>query len=1172
MPSRLIRILLALLAPAAARAEADAPVALGLAHVEAAQHDAEYPTNTPAVAVYRERGVELSLIEWQQFYAYDQTEDELLASLRRFHVVHLPTTFESPALQRFKPELEKRGPVVGAALKRYVEEGGGLFLQPQPVRYPNTDDIKYWNLVLAPLGLRITGEGLFDETHSYTGRTLFTASFWWTTNIVAHPATEGVSTLYLPMNGAGVYPGVTGIEFGEGWEVVARGLPEARTYGCDSDNVLRLTLPGSVTSAPPVAAVRALGGGRVFVLPVSELFTGMNFNRPRWLNTVETEGDPASGRRSDLQRLQINAYRWLAETARANPALGAHRRPAYEPVAFPESVEYESATFEKAPARLRGIYGARSSYGGGEGTVAEYVAAAKAAGLAMIVFADPLENLTPETLAKLKADCIAASDESFYACPGVEFTDRTGLRWYLWGDKTEFPVSSFESNGRTYPQWDGSRVLHFGHYASQCAFQGIALVDYSQLAANNLHAENMWWFFHYLPFVYDGGRLAADNLPALFHGLADLRWPSLATLTRIRAPGEVAAAAETCFVGFNSLATAREVQNNWVSQTWTSLDAGLFVSQGPVVETWHVINRQLEDNWRFTRGAQRARASFRVRSDAGIAEVRVHDTDRGLVRRFDGAGARELAREFEMVHDRQRWLTLEVVDVNGQRAISQPYPVYSYKGDLFRCGDNLNILCSLGLIWHPDRNEMLHMFRPFAQGSDVALHGWDTGTPLAPMPDARGPDHIVLKDIGVYPTPENATGMVGKLMEQPILSSYGFNIASMRLGHLAERFDNAERPTPAMGSVPRDLGPHPYIERTHTIYNPLDRLDFYVIWNHRRGREGRQNYRGGVMWHEGEIRFKQDVILSGAVPIPLLRVTTPFDPEQRWGNTAMLDIETIGLQVDIAGEAKPAKYRAGRVRPGGFVAHLSTLVGHLAFLAPEGSDFAYSSTLPGELMVGLGRDGQEVKAGTVWSYRFAVGTFVDQADPVGDFNRVSSGFNLGGGTNGYPIEMRTGQLDGSMFFCDVRAEDGRAAFRAGPQTLPIDLPIRVSGLADNGCVAVHSTARPWFRFVPMMDGRAYVQEPIDDANDIWIGNVFVCDDPEVKFTLVADGRLPDQPPFLEAHNPGVAAKRVTLRSPADTPRFGGLSVEVDLPAGHSVRFAIDEAARTISAESAPAGG
>ena len=90
------------------------------------------------------------------------------------------------------------------------------------------------------------------------------------------------------------------------------------------------------------------------------------------------------------------------------------------------------------------------------------------------------------------------------------------------------------------------------------------------------------------------------------------------------------------------------------------------------------------DHPRLTRGAQRVRLKFVVRSDVGIREVKVHDADSGLYRRFNGHGAKELSKEFEAVHDRQHYLVLEVVDVNGKRAISSYLFIFCYNNGVFR--------------------------------------------------------------------------------------------------------------------------------------------------------------------------------------------------------------------------------------------------------------------------------------------------------------------------------------------------------------------------------------------------------------------------------------------------------------------------------------------------------
>ena len=43
-----------------------------------------------------------------------------------------------------------------------------------------------------------------------------------------------------------------------------------------------------------------------------------------------------------------------------------------------------------------------------------------------VVFNESLEKMTPEKLDRLKAECKQASTADFYACPGVEFTRRSG--------------------------------------------------------------------------------------------------------------------------------------------------------------------------------------------------------------------------------------------------------------------------------------------------------------------------------------------------------------------------------------------------------------------------------------------------------------------------------------------------------------------------------------------------------------------------------------------------------------------------------------------------------------------------------------------------------------------------------------------------------------------------
>jgi hypothetical protein len=144
-------------------------------------------------------------------------------------------------------------------------------------------------------------------------------------------------------------------------------------------------------------------------------------------------------------------------------------------------------------------------------------------------------------------------------------------------------------------------------------------------------------------------------------------------------------------------------------------------------------------------------------------------------------------------------------------------------------------------------------------------------------------------------------------------------------------------------------------------------------------------------------------------------------------------------------------------------------------------------------------------------------------------------------------------------FLTLQAERNEVQFQVAPQETIIDLPICVQGIEDNGCAAVFSTTRPWFRWVGVAEGGAWFQENVDKGSQIWAGNVFVCDNKKIKLTLVRDGIAAGRPPFLEVHNPTDEVIVATLTSPAQTPLYGGMRLTVEVPAGDSVMVRLNEA-------------
>jgi hypothetical protein len=1141
-------------------------IKLGVMGIEAAND--EFSKYNAFAADLRKEGVEASFINQNYFMSPKVSAEETYRALKRFHVIYLHQV--EAGVPVLTPEMEQSATSKGEAIARYVSEGGGLLVAPSVVRYAGSDDQKYWNLLFKPLGLAGLGEGLIDKTRTLKARTewLRDSEFWYTKNITPHPVTDGIGSLWFPYTADGPMPqraGTAAVQYSPDWQVIVRGEKEAASCAMTvtGEYVLAPEIPGTFKTAPPVVAVRTLGKGRVVCYPVFSAHVIDQYGKKNWPHIVEKAGDgkiPGNG-----MKLVVNACKWLATPCLSDPQFGTFEVKPFEPTKWAESTTWPYGKIPTAPgtnAEVRGVVGAHTRYTDGEGTVADYVKAARAIGLSFLVFTDPLEKLTPEKLEALKKDCREASqDGSFFACPGIEFNDHMDNRWVLWGDKVNFPKATTTSGKKTFTQWDGQRINQYFNYISEsCTWtRGSALVSYADLIKNGGHPEKLMWYFHAFPLAYEKDRLIADNTEVYWKTQRDLRRLDIAGFTRIHSPAELAAAAATITTHYPSLTYAKA----GLTGTCSEGNPKGYVSQGPQILQWKLLGPQGRANWRYTRGTQRMVARLMAHSDDGIAEIKVHDADQGVFRRFDAKGAKDFAQDFELTMDKQHYLMLEVIDVRGRKAFSPSLWVYSYGEGHMRCGDNSNFQdTSVGVVW-PSAEEMLPVSASTPRGIYEEMSRDGAGS-LAPLPVCHNvPDTIALEGVGQYP--KLAQGLVLDVR----MASTNIVIDRMFMDKLSD-YKSPDKAHP--GWVNQDVADNEYFSRTHTSYFIRDRRDFNVIWGMRRPIEGTAAYEGNLIWNEGEIRFKKDCVLGADVPIPLVKMVCPRDKNRGLGGT-MIALDAQKGQELLSHDDTKDLTVVGRLSGGGYVSQFPCGRWHPAFLAPAGSDFAYSAYFPknwidGEwsgdrLLVGLGSKGLAVKAGTVMKYRFAAGIFYDREDGQDGvdaskllLNHAATALNLGGGHDGYQVKMEVGALDDAVFFCTVKAKASEAVFTLGPQNLLFDLPIKVEGLEDNGCAAVYSTVRKWFRFVPVLDGTAYFQEPIETANRMWVGNIFVCDNKDLKLTVVIDGLAKDAVPFVEVHNPTTQDVETTIASSPNTPQYGGMSMSIKVPAGASLRLNI----------------
>lgn len=1103
---------------------------------------------SPLAKYYKEQGCEPFLLDLNKIIHGRYNTQALYLLLSKYHVVLLETRDEG--IDQYSSKKAAIAKDVGQALKMYVENGGGLIIQVSAVRYPNDQDETFWNSCLKPFGIQLLHEGIYDSANNLkdTIKPNTQMTFSLTSNITEHPVTTDVKGLLLPLESYISYPGTPPYKFTDAWTIVIRAEKTAKSYKNDQHNCrFSPKITGTYTSAPPVVAVRNFGKGRMVAISINRLFTGINYKNEYWGNQVEFKG--ANGKPSNSVRLIANAVKWTAQNALKDPSLGKAKPAPYKTIVYPEKVSWDKKSFTTYTNKQAfGIWGLHTDLTDGEGSVADYSAAAKDAGLAFIVFSDPLELLTPEKMKKLKADCEAVSNDSFYACPGIEFTDGVGNRWVLWGERLAWPLKSFQKGKYTYQQWTGKIIKHYGKYIMTNGFTGNALISYKQLLANKAYPENMWWFFNIIPKAYEGDQLIADNSDQMQFALQDLRWFYPITFNRIKSPTAITNALKSGVTSFKDIQSARKVLNQRGNPFHAAKNAQQYISTGNIKITFQVINEQMENNWLYTRGAQRAKCKFTAEAPAGIKSVKVIDAFSGIIRSFNGSNAEKLTREFELVHSRKYSLWLEVTDSEGNIALSHSERIWCYKQDLFRCGDNLNILGPIGMYWHPDRNQMFPLIKKFHNAELVSVQGWDRANADCPLPEAWPLNRVEIAKIGDYPPRAQTTS--GARMKVN-LAGHDMQYVTMIMKDLVENCDTEKRGGPATSSIARKVQDNEYFDRIDEMFAFRDNTDFFKIWNYRRLREGLEDFEGSLILHQGEFKFKQDITLTGNTPIKLFKIKYPFEAGKQFNKLVVDDLERGKISITINNMRK--KY-SGTVRPGGYLAVMNSPVGYIGIFAPHDQELSYEFSWPNILNVGLGSDGMEINKGQVIKYRYIAAILTDTTDSAEQLQQLAKTYNLDNGNNGYPLKVKVGTLVNAELFLSLKATSNETAFTAGPAEIIIDLPIRVSGIQDNGCAAIYSSRHPWFNFVPVLDGTALLQESIKASNSIWIGNVFIADNPNIKMTLVKDGQAEDKKPFLEIHNPTKQDIKANVYSPKNTPVFGGRSFCVDIPAENSIQY------------------
>ncbi len=526
---------------------------------------------------------------------------------------------------------------------------------------------------------------------------------------------------------------------GNGWRAIATASPQSRTkplaqvgHGLPGDDI-----PGYETSVPLIA-VRDGAAGRLALCGVNagfHLYSPPNFPLAR-----RYLGDGFDGRPSGLRRLFLNLLAWLVAPSVESGALGgAATDPAVlEPQAprFPPDppVRWACRSFPPDPRPRTGLIGARTALSGGRGTVAEYVAKAKAAGHDFIVFLERFPELTQSGLERLKAQCEEASDNAFLAVPGYVLRDVVGSWFFQYGYAIDLPRPDILSD-------DGSRLAHrpgttgrtgrisnvhlsfiFGELHTRCRRGTFRHAESAKGILQNRATDSI------AVTTWEDGRLV-DDIRDSFPMLLDkgLRLHPTA-LTLMDGPEDferaLASGWRNTILEPYAAMSDRVVPKHMAPELerWTVFDAEIFNSPryrfdcwqygmpcqcatgGPVIQAWTVSVSDRDSEWRepdnaipptadpFRVDVAGFRLRLRVTAAAGLAEVLLRDGER-ILRRWLPNGVDAFEKELDLTHHQQMHLHLEARDRQGGSAISGDYLTYRRDWCEFYCADRNNPLC-----------------------------------------------------------------------------------------------------------------------------------------------------------------------------------------------------------------------------------------------------------------------------------------------------------------------------------------------------------------------------------------------------------------------------------------------------------------------------------------------
>ena len=659
-----------------------------------------------------------------------------------------------------------------AVLDKFLKAGGGVFLHYCPFyggAAPN-DLLQQWGIQFPLLYLRDPNVQYMTNMHS---------GLAYTDQIEAgSPVSGGVHGYWYPYDAHYTGQHTMPILVDGNWQVVARAGKQAYSEPArydpgDAQPPAGALIPTEAVKNPVLFAVRDYpGGGRLAA--VQTWFPFSIGSGMKWLYNNEVLSKGLGYHPSDYGKLLLNTYGWLAEPSLKSGAVGGAaqdanrlvqpqlRAGAKEQFAAWDYKETEVLGYRHPPVSgklFRGLIGAQTELSGGQGTVADYAAAAAAAKLDFVIFLEDLAQMTPEKLDTLKAQVAKSTTPSLQLYAGYRMKANTGNYLFVCGknpvwpaenlligeDKRTFNLQYQDAQGKwgggiPGPSWcldqQGPSLGNtVGYYNLSKSPHGLQIYDMHDASTAALR-------------TYEGGKLVEDMTPEYLTACQYSGVPTPVSLNLVRSPAELTAAvAQNQALTYAEAHTPASIWDDALHWNTSYDGLNVFPSDGPKIVVWPKLVRVMifGAEWYVTSRSLNL-APLHVTSEVGLKQISLYD-GQALFRRFDCAGSKDYETTLVLNGVLQSGLVLVAEDIKGGKAVSFCQRSRC-EGCLCQidCGDHTND-CAGMLLAHGCHWPMLFMTPtvPNAGGT------WDGGPPpMRPLVSSQFTYPSVVTDKGSY--------------------------------------------------------------------------------------------------------------------------------------------------------------------------------------------------------------------------------------------------------------------------------------------------------------------------------------------------------------------------------------------------------------------------------------